>query len=139
MLCLSSGTKEIFDCKTRYNSLLLILQRVYLLKNCKKYIRKTKVYLKVNVFLFLLIKLKLYQPLLKRLNKSKCRGPLSSRCKFVHRQRCHNFYVKKLKMLITLSVKNYIQLSMQQRRTNMSGILQYLHNGRTNVESESEV
>ena len=27
---------------------------------------------------------------------------------------------------------------MQQRRTDVSGILQYLHNGRTNVQSESE-
>ena len=52
------------------------------------------------------------------------------------------FMLKKLKdanHFICQKLNLDLILQIQQRRTNISGILQYLHNGRTNVESESKV
>ena len=49
--------------------------------------------------------------------------------------------LKKLKMLTTLKVKSCIHLSFFEctKAYDVSGILQYLPNGRTNVQSESEI
>ena len=50
--------------------------------------------------------------------------------------------IKKLKNanhFINQKLHSALILRMQQRRVNMRGIQQCLHNGRTNVESESEV
>ena len=52
------------------------------------------------------------------------------------------FMLKKLKdanNVISQKLHSSLVLRMQQRRTDASGILQYLHNGRTNIQSESEI
>ena len=50
--------------------------------------------------------------------------------------------LKKLKdtiKVISQKLHLYLALGMQQRFTDVPGILQYLQNGRTNVHSESEI
>ena len=71
-----------------------------------------------------------------RPNKRYCRGH------FRRNARYHKFLVKKHKganHFNSQKLHSALILRLQQRRTNMSGILQYLHNDRTNFKSESEV
>ena len=134
----------IKDCKTRWNSLLSMLQRVYLLKNC---IQKALIDISLpegESLALSNIELKTVSAIINALLPVK--ATVEALCRrdanLFTADVAITFMLKKLKdanNVISQKLHSSLVLRMQQRRTDASGILQYLHNGRTNIQSESEI
>lgn len=131
------------DCKTRWNSLLLMLERVYLLRNC---IQKALIDISPpegEYFALSKDEIKMVSAIINALVPVK--ATVDALCRrdanLFTADAAITFMLKKLKdanNVISQKLHSALILRMQQRRTDISGVLQYLHNGRTKVQSESE-
>lgn len=127
----------IKDCKTRWSSLLGMLERFYLLKDCT---RKTLIDLKnmdtsldlshediqmLRNLIRALLPIKITVEALCRRDSNLFTADLAI-----------NFMLTKLQEAdsdISRKLRAALLIRMKERRTDLSGLLQYLHNGRSNI------